>query len=255
MDLLKMNPMARKLTVHTDAFNKALESSDPFAAQQHLNEIMKFAGYLNEDIHSAVVKAESTDQNKDYQKLAHNIVHLFDRENIKKKVEVEKMLEKAIMTAFNFDNCEDIDINYPKKSPSKTALKKLIKDLFEIKPADVKDIEEKEKFVFLDLNREDEEIDEQLKICDQLAKDYKKKETLVAMFDDSSVDKETRLKAVHKCLNKVFEEFPVEGDKVTFIGSTFKRFGEKEEYLNLMFWAPISSISFCDVIFQYFEVD
>ena len=58
MDLLKMNPMARKLTVHTDAFNKALESSDPFAAQQHLNEIMKFAGYLNDDIHSAVVKAE-----------------------------------------------------------------------------------------------------------------------------------------------------------------------------------------------------
>ena len=58
MDLLKMNPMARKLTVHTDAFNKALESSAPFAAQQHLNEILKFAGYLNEDIHSAVVKAE-----------------------------------------------------------------------------------------------------------------------------------------------------------------------------------------------------
>jgi hypothetical protein len=60
MDLLKMNPMARKLTVHTDAFNKALESSDPFAAQQHLNEIMKFAGYLNEDIHSAIVKAEQS---------------------------------------------------------------------------------------------------------------------------------------------------------------------------------------------------
>ena len=54
-----MNPMARKLTVHTDAINKALESSDPFAAQQHLNEIMKFAGYLNEDIYSAVKKAEN----------------------------------------------------------------------------------------------------------------------------------------------------------------------------------------------------
>ncbi len=50
--------MARKLTVHTDAFNKALESSDPFAAQQHLNEIMKFAGFLNDDIHAAVKKAE-----------------------------------------------------------------------------------------------------------------------------------------------------------------------------------------------------
>ena len=59
MDLIKMNPMARKLTVHTDAFNKALESSDPFAAQQHLNEILKFAGSLNDDIHSALKKAEN----------------------------------------------------------------------------------------------------------------------------------------------------------------------------------------------------
>jgi predicted transcriptional regulator len=58
MDLLKMNPMARKLTVHTDAFNKALESSDPFAAQQHLNEILKFAGFLNDDIHSAIKKSQ-----------------------------------------------------------------------------------------------------------------------------------------------------------------------------------------------------
>ena len=89
-----------------------------------------------------------------------------------------------------------------------------------------------EKFVFLDLNREDEEMDEQLKICDQLAKDYKKKETLVAMFDDSSVDKETQLKSLHKCLNKVFEEFPVEGDKVTFIGSTFLNYGEEKPYFN-----------------------
>ena len=59
MDLIKMNPMARKLSVHTDAFNKALEGSDPFAAQQHLNEIIKFAGYLNDDIYAAVKKAEN----------------------------------------------------------------------------------------------------------------------------------------------------------------------------------------------------
>ena len=58
MDLLKMNPMARKITVHTDAFNKALESSDPFAAQQHLNEILKFAGFLNDDIHSPIKKSQ-----------------------------------------------------------------------------------------------------------------------------------------------------------------------------------------------------
>ena len=219
---------ARKRTVCKYEYNVSVEKVTPLP-EKETRVPFKICSY---DIEASSSHGDFPLPIKDYQKLAHNIVHLFDREKIKKKVDVEKMLEKAIMTAFNFDNCEDIDIIYTKKTPSKTALKKLIKALFEIKPADVKDIEEKEKFVFLDLNREDEEMDEQLKICDQLAKDYKKKETLVAMFDDSSVDKETRLKSLHKCLNKVFEAFPVEGDKVTFIGSTFLNYGEEKPHFN-----------------------
>lgn len=58
MDLLKMNPMARKMNVHSEAFAKAIENGDANAAQQHINEVMKFAGYLSEDIHSAIKKAE-----------------------------------------------------------------------------------------------------------------------------------------------------------------------------------------------------
>ena len=58
MDLQKMNPMARKMSVHTEAFTKALEDGDAFKAQEHLNEVMKFAGFLNNDIHTAIKKAE-----------------------------------------------------------------------------------------------------------------------------------------------------------------------------------------------------
>ena len=58
MDLLKMNPMARKMNVHGEAFIKALESGDANAARSHINEVLKFAGFLSDDIHGAIVKAE-----------------------------------------------------------------------------------------------------------------------------------------------------------------------------------------------------
>lgn len=58
MDLLKMHPMARKMAVHSEAFAKALEDGNAGDAQTHINEVLKFAGYLSEDIHGAIVKAE-----------------------------------------------------------------------------------------------------------------------------------------------------------------------------------------------------
>ena len=57
MDLKKMDPIARKLSQHTEAFSKALEDGDASNAQLHLNEVKKFADYLSEDIHAAVVKS------------------------------------------------------------------------------------------------------------------------------------------------------------------------------------------------------
>jgi len=58
MDLQKMHPMARKLGVHTEEFTKALENDDVMVAQQHLNEIKKFAEFLSDDIFIAIKKAE-----------------------------------------------------------------------------------------------------------------------------------------------------------------------------------------------------
>ena len=51
-----MDPMARKLAQHTEAFNKALEDGDATSAQTHLSEIRKFADYLSDDIEAAVQK-------------------------------------------------------------------------------------------------------------------------------------------------------------------------------------------------------
>lgn len=58
MDLQKMDPFARKLTQHTEAFQKALADGNANDASLHLSEIQKFADYLSEDISAAIVKQE-----------------------------------------------------------------------------------------------------------------------------------------------------------------------------------------------------
>jgi hypothetical protein len=59
MDLLKMHPMARKLTAHNEAFAKAIESGNADDAKSHLNEIMKYASTLEEDLLHAIKKADT----------------------------------------------------------------------------------------------------------------------------------------------------------------------------------------------------
>jgi|TARA_R100000482_G_scaffold4929_3_gene1687 hypothetical protein len=57
MDLLKLDPMARKMRSHVDAFYKALENNDQNSAIDHINEVRKFAEYLSEDVSSAITKS------------------------------------------------------------------------------------------------------------------------------------------------------------------------------------------------------
>jgi len=60
MDLKKLDPMARKMRNHVDAFYKALEDNDGFSARNHINEIVKYADYLSTDVESAVMKSEKS---------------------------------------------------------------------------------------------------------------------------------------------------------------------------------------------------
>ena len=59
MDLLKLDPMARKMRSHVDAFCKALENNDQNGAIDHINEVRKFAEYLSEDVSSVITKSDA----------------------------------------------------------------------------------------------------------------------------------------------------------------------------------------------------
>ena len=58
MDLRKLDPMARKMRSHVDAFYKALEQNDSLSASTHINEIAKYADYLSTDVEKAIMKAD-----------------------------------------------------------------------------------------------------------------------------------------------------------------------------------------------------
>jgi hypothetical protein len=59
MDIEKMDPMVRKIGVHTEAFQKAIEGGDAMSARLHLTEIKKFAEYLDDDLTTAIKKSET----------------------------------------------------------------------------------------------------------------------------------------------------------------------------------------------------
>ena len=64
------------------------------------------------------------------------------------------------------------------------------------------------------------------------AEDTTPKETVIQLLTSSldKIDRETKINKLNISLQEIFP--PVEGDKVTFIGSTFMTYGEKRPYLN-----------------------
>jgi DNA polymerase elongation subunit (family B) len=195
---------------------------------------------------------------KSYKKLATNIVDYFD----KFSTEVCKTtLSNIIKTAFNqsASPMPQIDLVYSKGSPLTSAeleprieewLKTKIRDrnvnneehliesMFENanKAFIAKETKEKED-VEGDASDSDSdgepEEDEQPKYYTIMksAESYKNRQsTIVDILGDKKFDREGK---INELILSLRNNFPaLEGDKVTFIGSTFVRYGEKEPYLN-----------------------
>jgi DNA polymerase elongation subunit (family B) len=207
---------------------------------------------------------------KSYKKLATNIVDYFAKSTIEFNVESCKpVLSNMIKTAFNHLNTPmpQIDIVYPKGKPLtlaeieprieewlKTKIRDretnneehLIESLFENanKAFQNKDKEENDKADNGDNDNasdsgsdddniiEEEDQPKYFKIGSGFKPEaYKNKQsTIVDILCDKKFDREGKITELILSLRNNFP--PLEGDKVTFIGSTFVRYGEKEPYLN-----------------------
>jgi len=193
---------------------------------------------------------------KSYKRLASNLVDLYHKKTLTE--DPQEVLKRAMYTAFGKDTFPDVDLVYPKYPPSQAELQRLVQKLVTVSVDDVKKntSEEHEKILTIDtmfdLTRqqtgglededgeeegEDPEADPSVSIEKPKPKSAKwvkpvanHRVTVLDVLNYSEYDRDQKIQWVNDILTRIFPR--LEGDKVTFIGSTFMRYGEKTPYLN-----------------------
>ena len=196
---------------------------------------------------------------KTYKRLATQLVDTFIKMSRPPNPQMDKgraalLLKKAILTAFGHDRLEDIDLVYPKIAPSKEKLLKTIELLQKTPLKQAASLnEEEDNRHLLEIDRAFERIKEgqnaefdgegdaeaeepsesSVPSWVNKPKTLPKSElsnTLVDVLMNDKVARDAKIDATNDVLTMLFPR--LEGDKVTFIGSTFLRYGEPEPYLN-----------------------
>ena len=186
---------------------------------------------------------------KSYKKLATNIIEHLEKLSDLTKPEIEQLLRKIILKAFGYSSTNElhtIDLVYPKKEQlpdSEDKVKLMIESWLSSKidndkPSAAADNDNQMTIETMFENMNNEEEEENVGEFYQKSKSKKpslKNYTVVDLLCDKTLTREEKLNELNKSLSEKRREnnFPqLEGDKVTFIGSTFLKSGEKEPYLN-----------------------
>jgi DNA polymerase elongation subunit (family B) len=173
---------------------------------------------------------------KTYKKLATNIIEYFEGLQMEITKELCKnILRRIILAAFGFEKMDQIDLVYPKIKPSS---KEEICDKCEKwLESEVRNNCTNDDFaqantlesMFEKMTAEqDEEEENQYKTHYKSYND--KKASIVDILCDKKYEREGKLNELNISLNAKFPK--LEGDKVTFIGSTFMKYGDKDPYFN-----------------------
>jgi len=195
---------------------------------------------------------------KSYKRFAQQMVDAFLKQS-KIITDVEKLkllVSKLILAAFGYDRFEDIDLVYPKNMPNKQRVKNLISTLLDESLENAKKAnkdEDNSKILKIDTmfeqmknfspentkGTEDDDGDGDDHGDGDGRMSYgnwqkkpkvKKTDTIMDVLMNDSYDRDEKVNISNEVLTRLFPR--LEGDKVTFIGSTFLRSGEKEPYLN-----------------------
>jgi len=198
---------------------------------------------------------------KSYKKLATNIIEYAEKIKIEFQPDnCKPFLEEIILSAFGYKTMNDIDLVYPKKAPKNIdELRTLINYWFLYNMLGNEDslqedadhemtIEEMfEKRNIRDNDGGIEGMDEgdeggsdldedennaiiEKKPIIKLKKEHTAKKTIIDILCDKKMDRNQKVSELNRSLNSCFPK--LEGDKVTFIGSTFLHYGQNEPYLN-----------------------
>jgi len=161
---------------------------------------------------------------KNYKKLAFNMLEYIESRDID---EMGDVLTTMILTAFGFitDMSVDIERVYPKRLVKQTILEGQIHKWLNNQILKIKGVEGE----IYDTDKEEDTIEMYYSTKKERDLDFKSK-TIVTILESTTLSREHKIIALMNSLDEYFPE--LEGDKVTFIGSTFINYGETEPYLN-----------------------
>jgi DNA polymerase elongation subunit (family B) len=208
---------------------------------------------------------------KTYKKLATQMVDIISKRDVNDISLLKQYIKRIILTAFSFDKFENVDLVYPKcgkiaKGNVVQLIERFINNPIIIDNAKIDQLSKTENCLSEWISQNNATLakkgddDDDLSSVDTLefednddemlfepaaaprishataaAAAAKKSMVKTIVITDILLNKtgeirESRIKQVNESLMAVFPE--LEGDKVTFIGTTFTLFGEKEPYLN-----------------------
>ena len=189
---------------------------------------------------------------KNYKKLATNMVDVCaEADNY-----APDFIQAIVRSAFGFRPMDNVDLVYPIKPVSKELVDSQFQEWIKIKPANYAT-----EHVVLDLGLTDIKYQHSEEDAGEAGADageagteeagaaeneeapannwfayknkpkaYKKRGTMLDLLLDSEATRETKINELTRTLTSIFP--PLQGDNVTFIGSTFVKYGADKPYLN-----------------------
>ena len=213
---------------------------------------------------------------KTYKKLAQHLVDAFFRYSESTKTispeTVADLIRQVVSTGFGYGTFEDVDLVYPKRTPTQSRvlntiellLKTPLQNMHKIKTEDEEDktailtigamfdkMRNADKFATgakgdgsdddsdagePDADEPDEsdyDDDEEYAMEYESSVKVAKNCTIIDLLLSDKYNRDAKIIRVDEALTQLFP--PLKGDEVTFIGSTFMRCGEPEPYLNHCF--------------------
>uniref|UniRef100_A0A6C0K101 DNA-directed DNA polymerase n=1 Tax=viral metagenome TaxID=1070528 RepID=A0A6C0K101_9ZZZZ len=182
------------------------------------------------------------------------------------------LCKKMVLAAFGFGRCDDIDLVYPKVAPGKSRVEQITDAIIKTPVSDIESTDASELLtldtMFERMKEEaatnfkpgagagagsgldeggddggDDDIDDAIEhVVEEiepavapkyLSKPTKKPKSTITIIDilmSTEHDREYKVQTINEVLTAKFPA--LKGDEVTFIGSTFMRYGEQEPYLN-----------------------
>jgi len=197
---------------------------------------------------------------KTYKRLATNIVDEFTTQLQAQPLTREQstaICKRMILTAFGYAKCDNIDLVYPQTKPSKDKITKLFEIISEtsLEKAKFLNLSDNDNSELLTIeaifetmktevsidndHAENDDSDDEAEQPSQTPKfpkssksqeKLKKEICIVDLLMSTDYSRDTKIQTINEILTLQFPR--LKGDEVTFIGSTFMRYGEKQPYLN-----------------------